>query len=214
VAVISNASLLWENNVRNDLLKADWVSLKIDAVSPPLWKKMNRPYGFLRLKWILEAIKQFSSMFDGELVTETMLVKGINDNEKELKLIADFIAELEVDTSYISVPIRPPAEDWVKPSGMKVMAMVYDLFKDRGFRMEQLTGFEGTDFVSTGDVKEDLLAITAVHPMREDAVRGLLEKVGEDWSNVEELIKEGSLKQIDYRGKNYYIRRFFQKDRD
>lgn len=33
VAVLSNASLMWMKEVREDLLGADWVSLKVDAVT-------------------------------------------------------------------------------------------------------------------------------------------------------------------------------------
>lgn len=206
IAVITNSSLLWQEEVRNDLLKADWVSLKIDTVSPQLWKKIDRPHGFLRLKWILEGIKEFSRIFHGDLVTESMLIEGMNDNENEITAIANFISELEVARSYIAIPIRPPAEEWVKPTGMKTMAMAYELFKERGLMTEELIGLEGTNFSCTGDVKEDLLAITAVHPMREDAVRELLFKAGEDWDIVEELIMEGVMKKVGYAEKNYYLR--------
>ena len=33
IAVISNASLIWREDVREDLCKADWVSLKVDAAT-------------------------------------------------------------------------------------------------------------------------------------------------------------------------------------
>ncbi len=43
VAVISNASLIADSEVRSDLAEADWVSLKVDAVSEDVWRKVNRP---------------------------------------------------------------------------------------------------------------------------------------------------------------------------
>ncbi|MBS3735829.1 radical SAM protein, partial [Candidatus Bipolaricaulota bacterium] len=41
-AVISNASLIWDDSVKSDLAKADWVSLKVDAVTEKHWRKINR----------------------------------------------------------------------------------------------------------------------------------------------------------------------------
>ena len=49
IAVITNSSLLWNEDVRNDLMNADWVSVKIDAVDENIWHKINRPNGKLEL---------------------------------------------------------------------------------------------------------------------------------------------------------------------
>ena len=42
IAVITNASLIWMEDVRRELAKADWVSVKVDAVSENIWKKVNQ----------------------------------------------------------------------------------------------------------------------------------------------------------------------------
>jgi len=44
IAVITNASLIWRNDVKEDLLKANLTSLKVDAVSEDLWRRINRPH--------------------------------------------------------------------------------------------------------------------------------------------------------------------------
>ena len=207
VAVITNASLLWQEDVRKDLLKSDWVSLKVDAMSLPIWKKINRPHAFLRSKRILKSIKEFSRTFTGELTTETMLVQDVNSYEKELKKIATFISGLEVKTSYLSIPTRPPSEEWVKPANEEILAAAYHIFKERGIDVEYLTGFEGTEFAFTGDVKKDLLSITAVHPMRKDAVLELLRKGRNGWDVVEELIRERKLVEINYKQKKFFLRK-------
>ncbi|MGD9000778.1 MAG: hypothetical protein PVF75_10210, partial [Granulosicoccaceae bacterium] len=48
----------------------------------------------------------------------------------------------------------------------------------------------------------------AVHPLRESAVRDLLGRAGQDWSVVEKMIAEGALKEVNYLGKRYLVRRF------
>ncbi len=207
IAVITNSSLIWDEDVRNSLLHADWVSLKVDAITEGVWRRVNRPHKLLRLDLILEGIREFSREFKGYLATETMLVKGVNDSLQELHSIADFIAGLRPRKAYISVPTRPPAEKWVMPPDEGVLNTAYQTFKERGINAELLTGFEGTEFTLTGDVVRDLLSITSVHPMREDAVDEFLHKAGSDWGVVRRLIDEGKLVELKYGGKKYYLRR-------
>ena len=50
--------------------------------------------------------------------------------------------------------------------------------------VEYLISNEGDIFSFTGNAERDLLSITAVHPMREEAVNKLLFKAGMDWDLV------------------------------
>jgi len=43
IAVITNASLIWREDVREDLSKSDWVSIKVDSVDEETWRKVDRP---------------------------------------------------------------------------------------------------------------------------------------------------------------------------
>ena len=47
VAVITNASLLTYNDVKEDLHHANWISLKVDSADQETWKKINCPDGQL-----------------------------------------------------------------------------------------------------------------------------------------------------------------------
>ncbi|MFW6040558.1 MAG: radical SAM protein [Thermoplasmatota archaeon] len=209
VAVISNASLIWDEGVRAELTKADWVSLKLDAVTPGIWKRINRPHRSLDLDQILEGIHDFSKTFKGRLNTETMMVKGLNDTTDEIKKIADEISDINADKSYISIPTRPPAEDWVTPPNEEKITKAYQIFKNRDIDAEYLIGYEGDSFASFGDIKEDLLSITSVHPMRERQVKRLLSKNGEDWKRVQELIEDDKLIETHYKGEKFYMRKLF-----
>ena len=80
IAVITNSSLLWDEDVRSDLMNADLVSLKIDSVFPKIWKRIDRPHNTLDLHKIMEGIKSFAANYCGILLTETMLVKVTNDS--------------------------------------------------------------------------------------------------------------------------------------
>ena len=207
IAVISNGSLIWREDVREALMKADWVSLKIDSVQEEFWRRINRPYGTLQLSSIQQGMIEFARTYRGELVTETMLVRTVNDSKDGLSKIADLLARLRPDRAYLSIPTRPPAEEWAQPPPEEIINQAYHILHERIDQVEYLIGYEGNDFAFTGNVEEDLLSITAVHPMREEAVSDLLARAGGDWSVIHRLIDRGQLIETKYKGRKFYMRR-------
>lgn len=207
IAVISNASLIWDESVRDDLSKADWVSVKVDAVDERIWRRVDRPHRALRQEAILQGVLDFSKEFKGTLVSESMLLGGINDDEISLQAIADFLEKVDPAVAYISVPTRPPAEKWAKLPPVESINHAYQIFRSRLEQVELLVGYEGDSFDSTGNVESDILAIAAVHPMREAAVEKLLQQSGESWEIVTRLVDQGKLAKIEYQGNNFYLRR-------
>lgn len=208
VAVLTNASLLWREDVRLDLLKADLISLKVDSVSANLWRRVNRPHGSLKFSRVKEGMVNFSKEFKGTIITETMLIDGV-DYANELEGIASTLAEVRTKRAYLAIPTKPPAEAWVKPAREEVINDAFQIFSKKlaRDRVEYLTGYEGNAFASTGDIEEDLLSITSVHPMREDGVKELLRKANSEWSVVAKLLSEGKLVELEYEGHRYYVRR-------
>jgi wyosine [tRNA(Phe)-imidazoG37] synthetase (radical SAM superfamily) len=206
IAVITNASLLWKNEVRKAIENADLVSVKIDTVSGQIWKRIARPHGELRLDSVLDGIGRFSCDYDGILLTETMLVAGINDAVEAIKSTTEFIKAVKPQKSFIAVPIRPPAETWVKHASEYKVGLAYHLLRERGIDTELLVGYEGDQFQSTGDIVNDLLSITAVHPMREDSIKEYLRDAGTGWDVIERLLKEKKLVEVFYEKKKFYFR--------
>jgi wyosine [tRNA(Phe)-imidazoG37] synthetase (radical SAM superfamily) len=207
IAVISNASLIWRDDVRQDLQKADWVSLKVDTVSKETWRRINRPQRSLKLERILDGMLNFANIFKGELTTESMLIRGINDNDEEIERAADFLAKLKPAIAYLAIPTRPPAVTTITAASEQVINMAYQIFSKRLSSVEHLIGYEGNAFASTGNARDDLLSITSVHPMRKEAVAEFLSKAGTGWNNVQELIKNRSLVELQYQGKTFYMRK-------
>ena len=207
VAVITNGSLLNLKEVREDLKKADLVSIKVDAVTRKTWLRIDRPHKSLDLNSLLDGMLEFVKEFKGEIITETMLIKGMNDIYEEIEKIADFLTLLKPVKSFISIPTRPTAVKGIQPASDQVLNIAYQVFKERLPNVEYLIGYEGNEFGFSGNVEEDLLGIISVHPMREEAVREYLKKAGADWRVITNLTKRGSLIELKYQGKNFYIRK-------
>ena len=207
IAVISNASLVWKEEVRGILDTVDWVSLKVDAIDEALWRSINRPHPALDHQTILNGMLTFAQSYKGTLATETMLVSGLNDSDSAASMLAEFLVELAPDQAYLSIPTRPPSERTIQAPDEDTLNRVFQIISRQVKKLELLTGYEGNAFASTGDVAEDLLAITAVHPMREEAVSELLAKTGTHWRLVERLVADGQLKRTEYQDRIFYVRR-------
>jgi wyosine [tRNA(Phe)-imidazoG37] synthetase (radical SAM superfamily) len=137
-----------------------------------------------------------------------MLLSGVNDDPSAAAAVAGFLADLPPAVAYLAVPTRPPAREWARPPDERTLAAAYREMEARLPAVELLIGEEGDAFSSTGDLRRDLLAITAVHPMRRSAAAALAERTGTDWSAVEGLIAAGELTEVAYGGDRFLVRVF------
>jgi wyosine [tRNA(Phe)-imidazoG37] synthetase (radical SAM superfamily) len=207
IAVITNSSLIWIPEIQKDLTKADLVSLKVDSTKESIWRSINRPDEKLQLTSILEGAINFARTYNGKLITETMLIKNVNDSDDSIKQTRNFISKLNPSVAYLSIPIRPPSEEWVTPPDEEIINGAYQIFSEKIEHVEYLIGYEGNAFAFTGNVEEDLLSIMAVHPMRKEAIDKFLIKANSNWSVIEKLFYQNQLTKLSYQGKDFYMRK-------
>ena len=207
-AVITKASLLWMDEVKEDLSKADWVSIKIDAVWDDVWHRIDRPHGGLNLQKVLEGMIDFSKSYKGTLVTETMVVCGFNDDPRHIEGIAEQISKISPQKSYILVPTRPPAESNIhRPSSERLIEAAGTVNSISGTNVECIT-MDDTEqgFFFTDNVAEDLLSITSVHPIREEIIKHYIRVKKADNLILKKLIDQNKIVEYTYEGKRFYKR--------
>jgi wyosine [tRNA(Phe)-imidazoG37] synthetase (radical SAM superfamily) len=194
--------------VRESLGEADWVSVKVDAGDEATWMRLNRPHPDLDFTRLREGITRFAGEYEGELVTETMLIEGVNDSSESIAAVAELLADVGASRTYLAIPTRPTPYSSITAPDESTVNRAYHLMVERLPAVEYLVGYEGDEFASTGDPKADLLSITAVHPMRASAVSSLLERSGAGWEVVRELVDEEAIVEVSYRSERFYSRRW------
>jgi len=204
IAVFTNSSLLWNDNVKENLMFADYVSLKIDTVNESTWEKINRPHAHLRFGAILKGISDFAKFFKGTLTTETMLIKNLNDNLEEIAEIGKYLKTLKRDASYFMIPVRPPLEKYAVAPDPEVLEKISAFVKMEIPKAEMLCCPESGDFKATGNIEEELLGIMAVHPMREEAIEDFIKRKGGSPNKIEEMVNNGLIQLVTYDGKKFY----------
>ncbi|PLJ78409.1 radical SAM protein [Infirmifilum sp. SLHALR2] len=208
VAVLTNASLLWMEDVRRDLEEVDLVSVKVDAARAVTWRRVNRPHPSLRFDEVVEGMETFAKGFRGTLISETMLVRGLGQMD-EIEEIASTVRRLGVSRAYIAVPTRPPAESWVEPPPEQDVLRAYRVFSEKlgEERVGLLLGFAEGEFGSGANPREELLGILAVHPMKRSEVERYLNRAGVGMELVEQLIASGEVVRLSYMGEEFYMRK-------
>ncbi len=201
-AVITNGSLLHRQDVRTDLLSADVVLPTLDAGSEEVFKRINRPHGRIDFDAMIQGQKDFRREFNGQMWTEVMLVHGLNDTEEALRDIGSAVGSINPDRIYITTPIRPPAESWVKPPPPDGIIRAQEILKRTFTIAEDESGEFGLE--SFTDAGEAILEIGSRHPLREEqAVE--IERLFSQPGTVKRLMQERELVRIQHRKIDYLL---------
>lgn len=104
VAVITNAALIDEKSVQEDLALADYVLAKLDAFNEDSLKSINIPAEDIYFKGIVDGIKLFRKKFKGKFALQIMFIE---QNKSHAKAIAGIAQDINPDEVQINTPLRP-----------------------------------------------------------------------------------------------------------
>lgn len=205
VAVLTNASLLSRPDVRDELSAADLVSVKVDAADRLTWWRVNRPDRRLDFDEVLSGVLAFARAYRGTLLTETMLLDGVNDGLDCVERVAAFLGTVAPHRAYLAWPTRPPADARVRPAGEGAVARAWRAMTATLPQVEILATDESGFFPCTGSPLRHLEAVIAVHPMRSRDVTAYLARAGLTVDAVDRLVAEGRARRLSYRGDTFLI---------
>jgi wyosine [tRNA(Phe)-imidazoG37] synthetase (radical SAM superfamily) len=109
--ILSNSACLSDPAVFDTLLKLDQVKLSLDAATPDVFRKIDRPAEGIAIGEIIESITRFSDTFQGKLFIEILFVKGINDSADEIAALNRALLDVPCERIDIGTIDRPPAYD-------------------------------------------------------------------------------------------------------
>jgi len=192
IAVITNGSLLYLEEVRQDLLYADVVLPSLDAVSSSAFLKMNRPDEGLSAERMVEGLVQFRKIYKGQIWLEILFCRGINDSQDELIRMKEAINRIKPDQIHINTVVRPPSEKWAVPLSQKEMEKISAFFGEKAIIISE---FDRHPFSLTeGDIKEEILNILRRRPLSlNDLAKGMGIPTEELERHIQPLILKGNI---------------------
>ena len=203
VVVLTNGTLLHRRDVRRDLRDADVVVPNLDAATPRLFGRVNRPDKALRLDRMLEGLAAFRREFKGEIWLEVMLVAGVNDSPAHLRKLRKIIDTVGADKVQLNTVVRPPAERTARPlseARMKAIA------KALGPTSEVAVTFpERSGKPAGGKLEKAILAMVRRRPVTASDISASL---GRGPARVAEVLTSlasaGKVKRVRYGSKTYF----------
>jgi wyosine [tRNA(Phe)-imidazoG37] synthetase (radical SAM superfamily) len=203
VAILTNGSLLYLQEVRQAVLAADAILPSLDAGTPELYRKINRPWPELTFQRLVDGLIALRQEYQGKIWLEVMLVRGLNDSPGALEQIAAIAQQVQPDQIHINLPIRPPAETWVALPDITVLSKAKEIFGEVAavVSLEDVPLFLSDD----KDVANAIVGILLRHPMAEDE---LIQFTGLDRGHALILLKSlqasGQVQVIEYHQKRFW----------
>ena len=175
VVLITNGSLLYDENVQDEIKGVDILMPTLDAWDDDSFKKINRPYGKLLFDEVYNGLLEFRKKFIGQIWLEVMLVKGLNDSKKALERLKEKIVELKPERVYLNVPVRPPAESWVQKPDDKTIKLAREILN-----ATSIEKYSGGNFVTSRKLDDLSVVLNIIkrHPMRKEDIKELLKSRG------------------------------------
>ena len=203
VALLTNGSLLWLPEVRNAILNVDIVLPSLDAATPEIFSRINRPHSDINYEKMLSGLISFRQEYRGQIWLEIFLVKGINDNEDEISRMADLVEKIAPDKVQLNTAVRPTAERSVEAVDIKTLEKIASKFK----RAAEIIA--DVNISHDGDERgcmDDILAMIARRPCTADDVSKALGLNVNEVIKYLEVLRTRSDLTSEYRsGKLYYI---------
>jgi wyosine [tRNA(Phe)-imidazoG37] synthetase (radical SAM superfamily) len=127
-ALLTNGTLLYLPQVREEVLPFDIVLPSLDAVSDAVFAKVNRPHGKLENNAVIKGLIEFRKSYKGLVWLEVFIVPGINDTPEELALFKKAITEINPDRVQLNSLDRPGTCGWVRPASMEKLQEIAGFF--------------------------------------------------------------------------------------
>lgn len=198
IAVVTNGSLLYLPEVREELMAADAVLPTVAAGSAEMFRTLHRPHPSSTFERHIEGIKAFRADYTGKLWIEVMLVQGVNDSVAALSDLAGVLAEIVPDGIQIVTPTRPPSEAWVVPSNPEAVLRATAMLEKVAPILAPMD--VAYDFGHYIDPAVALVAIVRRHPLSDTQLIAAIEtwRAGKDGVQSAEAIRDRLLdnKQI------------------
>lgn len=189
LAILTNGTLATDPEVRKEMCLADTLIPSLDAVSPEVFRRVNRPVKGLDIKEIIEGVAQLSREFKGELILEILLVEGVNDHAEEIKGLVEAAAYINPSKVQLNTVVRPPALESAGPLSDQRMQEIAALFTVPTEVCSLPANQSGKD---SGNLAEEIVEMTKRRPCTLEDIVGM---TGLERPRVQEMLARLKLEE-------------------
>ena len=203
VAVLTNGSLLWQPEVRAELMPADLVIPSLDGGDEAVFRAVNRPHREIPFERMMEGLITFRAEFQGQYWLEVFLLAGHNVADADIEKLANRVKQIRPDRVQLNTVTRPPAEEFAVMVKQQRLYELAEMFTPRAEVIADFRGVHQRQEFAAG--RASILALLQRRPCSiEDIASGLGMHRNEVVKYVEELSAQGAINHTLTAGKLYY----------
>lgn len=204
IAVLTNATLMTDPEVRRELCLADVVLPSLDSLLEDEFAAVNRPVKGITPSAVAEGLLAFRNEFKGKIFLEILLAEGKNDSDENLDRLKAFCKRLAPDRVDVVTLTRPGTVKGVRPVVGAVLSR---------WRMALASGdTRSTGRQASGKMETDVERITAAvraslarRPQTAGQLALALNAAPKQVRQaVESLLEKGTIVARDDQGETYY----------
>ncbi len=201
VVVLTNGTLLYREDVRNELLLADLVIPSLDAVTEEVFLKINRPCKGLTIKKIIDGMIKFSEEFKGRIWLEIFFVKDVNDNMNEINQMIKVIKKISPEKVQLNTIDRPPAEIWASSLNIKELELIKNKFGDAGIYTEIITRIDSGYKISKKEIEQLENRVFEILKRRPETAEGLSTALKVHINHINKILRRMEENSIIFQNK-------------
>jgi wyosine [tRNA(Phe)-imidazoG37] synthetase (radical SAM superfamily) len=210
VAVITNGSLLYLPEVREELLQADAVLPSLNAGSEALHNKIDRPASGLTFQQHVDGLVAFRHEYQGRLWIEVMLLGGINDSDEALHDLARVLQQINPDMVHLVLPTRPAPEQEIRLPSDECLEQAIAILSEVAMVVNPLKG--NMDLRSAPDLLEAITAIVSRHPVQQrELQKAIADRFAAESTKVDDVMQTlfatGRFSRVEHNGEPYWVMR-------
>ncbi len=203
IAVITNGSLLWDEQVQTELLEADLIVPNLDAGAEATFAEINRPPAGLTLQKMVDGLAGFRQRFTGQIWLEIFLLKGVNDSEAEIGHMVEHVRRIQPDRVQLNTLARPAPGSGLCPVSPETLAGIAGHFEPVA---EIIAATSAAVSAGVTAEPQDVLDVLKRHPCTaDDIAAGLQITLEQAAAHLEALIEQGTIVSESRAGTTFYI---------
>jgi len=124
VAVLTNGTLFYREDVRAECRRAEVVVPSLDAGDETIFEAVTRPAHDISIEKVVSGLAAFRDEFCGQIWLEVFIVPGMNTDREQVAKMKKLIERIRPDRVQLNTAVRPPAEKDVVPASREVLATI------------------------------------------------------------------------------------------
>lgn len=194
LALLTNGSLLWDKNLRSEVMGIDVIIPSLNAVSEKIFTKINRPHPSLSSAKIINGLIELRKEFMGEIWLEIFIIPGLNDTNEELDLLKSAIHKIRPEKVQLNALDRPGVVDWITVPSYSDMERIRDNLDYHDVEIVSSIYSRAEIPGITGDVTEEILMTIRRRPCTiSDLSRICNLRATEVSKNIDILVEKGEI---------------------